>query len=195
PVASMVRFVDGKPNKAGYRHFNIKTVVGPDDFASMNEIVRRRYQRLQDEGSELPDLIVIDGGKGQLHSACDALRNLGLYGQIPIVGIAKKLEEIYFPGDQLPLHLSKKSQGLMLLQQIRDEAHRFAITFHRQKRSTSSLQTAMNEIPGIGSATIDKLLKTYKSWKKIKELPFDELVTQVGESKAHKILEAIKKEA
>src|SRR5690606_12121204 len=137
PVESMVRFVNGKPDKKGYRHFNIKTVEGPDDFASMKEIVGRRYKRLLTEApdlSSLPDLILVDGGKGQLSSACEALKELGLYGKIPIAGIAKKLEEIYYPEDPLPLHISKKSPGLLLLQRIRDEAHRFAITFHRNKR-------------------------------------------------------------
>ena len=132
PVASMVRFVNGKPNKSGYRHFNIKTVTGPDDFASMREIVSRRYTRLLSEEKDLPNLIIVDGGKGQLSSAVDALRELELYGKIPIIGIAKRLEEIYYPEDSIPLYINKKSPGLLLIQKIRDEAHRFAITFHRQ---------------------------------------------------------------
>ena len=146
PVASMVRFVDARPEKKGYRHFNIKTVEGANDFASMKEIVLRRYKRILEEAAKLPDLIVVDGGKGQLSSACEALRELNIYGQVPIIGIAKKLEEIYYPEDPFPLHINKKSQGLLLLQQIRDEAHRFAITFHRQKRSKGQLKT---EIQGL----------------------------------------------
>lgn len=184
PVASMVRFVDGKPNKAGYRHFNIKTVTGPDDFASMKEIVGRRYRRIIDENGPLPDLILIDGGKGQLSHACEALKELGLYGRIPIVGIAKKLEEIYYPEDPIPLHISKKSPGLKLIQKIRDEAHRFAITFHRLKRSKASLTTEIEQIKGIGQKTADMLLRRFKSWKKIQEASREELVDLIGEKKA-----------
>ena len=184
PVASMVRFVDGKPNKAGYRHFNIRTVTGPDDFASMKEIVGRRYKRLIEENSPLPDLIIVDGGKGQLSHACEALQELGLYGRIPIVGIAKKLEEIYYPEDPIPLHIGKKSPGLMLIQKIRDEAHRFAITFHRLKRSSNTMKTEVEQIKGIGKKTTDLLLQRFKSWKKIQEAPHEELVGLVGEKKA-----------
>jgi len=187
PVASMVRFVNGKPDKAGYRHFNIKTVVGPDDFASMKEIVTRRYKRLIEENTKFPDLIIVDGGKGQLSSACEALQELGIYGQIPIVGIAKKLEEIYYPEDPIPLHISKKSPALLLIQRIRDEAHRFAITFHRLKRSKSTFKTEMEEIKGIGKKTADVLLAKYRSWKKIKEAPIEELVELVGAKKAQLI--------
>jgi len=187
PVASMVRFVDGKSDKSGYRHFNIKTVLGPDDFASMKEIVGRRYKRLQEEAAEFPDLVIVDGGKGQLGSASEALKEIGLYGQLPIIGIAKKLEEIYYPDDPLPLHLSKKSRGLLLIQQIRDEAHRFAITFHRRKRSASTIHTELEDIPGIGRSTVDRLLQTFKSWKKVKEATLEELTEVVGSSKAGKI--------
>jgi excinuclease ABC subunit C len=187
PVASMVRFVDGKPDKKGYRHFNIKTVVGPDDFASMKEIVSRRYKRILEEQGEYPSLIIVDGGKGQLSNACEALKELGLYGKIPIVGIAKKLEEIYYPEDPLPLHISKKSPGLMLIQQIRDEAHRFAITFHRLKRSQSTFVTELESIPGIGKKTADKLLAHFKSVKKIKAASKEELVNLIGEKAAEKI--------
>jgi excinuclease ABC subunit C len=187
PVASMVRFVDGKADKKGYRHFNIKTVTGPDDFASMKEIVTRRYKRIMEEQSEYPSLIIVDGGKGQLSSACDALRELGLYGKIPIVGIAKKLEEIYYPEDPLPLLISKKSPGLLLIQQIRDEAHRFAITFHRLKRSKNTFTTELETIPGIGKRTTDKLLAHFKSIKKIKEASKEELVELVGAKAAEKI--------
>ncbi len=189
PVASMVRFVDGKADKKGYRHFNIKTVTGPDDFASMKEIVGRRYKRIMEEQGEYPQLIIVDGGKGQLSSACEALQELGLYGKIPIVGIAKKLEEIYYPEDPLPLLISKKSPALLLIQRIRDEAHRFAITFHRQKRSKSTFVTEIESIPGIGKKTADKLLAHFKSVKKIKEASVEELTELVGAKIALKLKE------
>lgn len=184
PVASMVRFVNGKPDKKRYRHFNIKTVEGPNDFASMKEIVYRRYFRLIHEDLPLPDLIIVDGGKGQLSSACEALKELNLYGKIPIAGIAKKLEEIYYPEDPLPLMINKRSPGLKLLQFIRDEAHRFAITFHRQKRSKTFLKTEIGELKGIGKSTSEKLLQHFKSVKKIKEASIEELEKVVGKSKA-----------
>ena len=191
PVASMVRFSNGKPDKKNYRHFNIKTVEGPDDFASMKEIVGRRYRRVIEEALPLPDLILIDGGKGQLSNACEALKELNLYGKIPVIGIAKKLEEIYYPEDPFPLHISKKSPGLMLLQQVRDEAHRFAITFHRQKRSKAQIKTEIEELKGIGKQTADKLLQHFKSVKKIKEAPFEEIEKIIGRQKAE-ILKAVK---
>ncbi|MBI3220692.1 MAG: excinuclease ABC subunit C [Bacteroidetes bacterium] len=191
PVASMVRFVDGKPDKKGYRHFNIKTVVGPNDFASMKEIVGRRYKRIMEEQGEYPHLIIVDGGKGQLSSACEALQELGLYGKIPIVGIAKRLEEIYYPEDPLPLLISKKSPGLMLIQRIRDEAHRFGITFHRLKRSNSTFVTELENIPGIGKKTADKLLAHFKSFKKIKEASLEELKEVIGDAAALKIREHV----
>ncbi|MEO7988285.1 MAG: excinuclease ABC subunit UvrC [Chryseolinea sp.] len=184
PVASMVRFVDGKSDRKGYRHFNIKTVEGPNDFASMKEIVGRRYKRILEEAGTLPDLIIVDGGKGQLSSACEALKELNIYGQIPIAGIAKRLEEIYYPEDPLPLHINKKSPGLLLLQQIRDEAHRFAITFHRQKRSKGQITTELDGLEGIGKKTAEKLLKEFKSVKKIKEATLEELEKLVGKKKA-----------
>lgn len=187
PVASMVRFVDGRPDKGGYRHFNIRTVKGPDDFASMREIVVRRYQRLKQEALPFPDLIIVDGGKGQLSSAIEALQELNLYGQMPIIGIAKKLEEIYFPEDPLPLHIHKKSQALLVIQQIRDEAHRFAITFHRKKRSKSSLLSELEDIPGIGPTATESLLRHFKSLKKIIAADQHELEAIVGKSKANKI--------
>ncbi|MBX2914095.1 MAG: excinuclease ABC subunit UvrC [Cyclobacteriaceae bacterium] len=187
PVASMVRFVDGKPDKKGYRHFNIKTVIGPNDFASMKEIVTRRYKRIMEEQGEYPQLIIVDGGKGQLSSACEALQELGLYGKIPIIGIAKRLEEIYYPEDNLPLLISKKSPALLLIQRIRDEAHRFAITFHRLKRSSNTFVTEIEQIPGIGKKTADKLLAHFKSVKKIKEASVEELTELVGEKIANKI--------
>lgn len=189
PVASMVRFVDGKPDKAGYRHFHIRTVEGPDDFASMKEIVGRRYRRVKEEGLPLPDLIMVDGGKGQLGSAVEALKSLELYGQIPILGIAKKLEEVYVPEDPLPLHINKKSQGLMLIQQVRDEAHRFAITFHRKTRSHSTMTTALESIPGIGESSVGELLRHFKSVKKIRAAGREELEAVVGKARAARILE------
>lgn len=187
PVASMVRFVDGKPDKKGYRHYNIKTVEGPNDFASMKEIVGRRYKRLIEEQQNLPDLIIVDGGKGQLSSAVEALKELSVYGRIPIVGIAKRLEEIYVPEDTLPLLINKKSLGLRLMQQMRDEAHRFAITFHRLKRSKKNTSSTLEEIEGIGKQTATKLLQHFKSLKKIKEAPLEELIELVGEKIAEKI--------
>lgn len=188
PVASMVRFVNAKPDKKNYRHFNIKTVTGPNDFESMKEIVSRRYKRIFDSGEKMPDLILIDGGKGQLSSACEALKELSLYKKIPIIGIAKRLEEIYYPEDPLPLHINKKSPGLLLLQQIRDEAHRFAITFHRQKRSKSQVNSEIEEFKGVGSKTVTKLLQRFKSVKKIKEASYEELADLIGSTKAKIIL-------
>jgi len=187
PVASMVCFKNGVPAKREYRHYNIKTVVGPDDFASMREIVTRRYQRLMDEDSALPDLIIIDGGKGQLSAASDALAELGLYGKIPIIGIAKRLEEIYFPQDTLPVHIQKKSPSLKLIQRARDEAHRFAITFHRQKRSKGAISTQLESINGVGSKSATKLLRKFKSVKKLKLASQQEIALVVGESLAIRI--------
>jgi excinuclease ABC subunit C len=187
PVASMVRFVDGKADKKGYRHFNIKTVEGPNDFASMKEIVGRRYKRLIEENIALPDLILVDGGKGQLSSACEALKELGIYGRVPIAGIAKKLEEIYYPEDPFPLLINKKSPGLLLIQQIRDEAHRFAITFHRQKRNKNTLVTELEGLEGIGKKTAEKLLRHFKSVRKVKDASLEELQALVGKKKADQI--------
>jgi excinuclease ABC subunit C len=189
PVASMVRFVDAKPDKKGYRHFNIKTVLGPDDFASMKEIVTRRYARLIEEQQKLPDLIIVDGGKGQLSSAVEALKELSIYGRVPIAGIAKKLEEIYVPGDSIPLLINKKSQGLRLIQQMRDEAHRFAITFHRLKRSKKNTTSSLEAIDGIGQQTAQKLLTRFKSVKKIQEASIEELTALVGSKLAQKLKE------
>lgn len=187
PVSAMVCFIDGKPANREYRHFSIKTVVGPNDFASMHEVVTRRYTRLLDEQADLPDLIVIDGGKGQLSAACDALKELNLYGKIPIIGIAKRLEEIYFPEDSLPLYIDKKSESLKLIQRIRDEAHRFAITYHRDKRSRNSLISELENIEGIGKKTAAKLLKHYKGVKKIRESSVEDITEVVGADKATKI--------
>ncbi|WP_247231919.1 excinuclease ABC subunit UvrC [Telluribacter sp. SYSU D00476] len=187
PVAAMVCFVDGKPSKKDYRHFTIKTVVGPNDFASMREVVGRRYSRVLSEGDQLPDLIVVDGGKGQLSAACDALKELGLYGQVPIIGIAKRLEEIYYPEDSLPLYIDKKSESLKLIQQIRDEAHRFAITYHRDKRSRNSLVSELENVEGIGKVTAAKLLKYFKSLRAIRESSAEQLAVVVGNDRAQKV--------
>ncbi|SEF93129.1 excinuclease ABC subunit UvrC [Algoriphagus boritolerans] len=193
PVASMVCFLGGKPAVKEYRHYHIKTVDGPNDFASMKEIVGRRYKRLIEEGKPLPKLIVIDGGKGQLSSAVEALQELGIYGKMPIIGIAKRLEEIYFPGDSYPIHIEKKSESLKLLQRIRDEAHRFAITFHRNVRSKNAFNTQLTEIPGIGENTVDKLLKHFKSVKNIKSATEAELTELVGKSRTNSLLDWIEK--
>lgn len=184
PVASMVYFRKGKPLKKEYRKYNIKTVEGPNDFASMEEIVYRRYKRLLDEKTSLPDLVVIDGGKGQLSSAVQALKDLDIYGQIPIIGIAKKLEEVYFPHDEFPIHINKKSESLKLLQHVRNEAHRFAINFHRSKRSKSAIDSALAGIEGIGEKTAEKLLKHFKSVKKIKAADPAEIEQLIGKSKS-----------
>lgn len=192
PVASMVCFINGKPANKEYRHYHIKTVEGPNDFASMEEVVERRYSRLLDEGKPLPNLIIIDGGKGQLSSSVQALKSLDIYGQIPIIGIAKRLEEIYFPGDPYPLHIDKKSESLRLIQRIRDEAHRFAITFHRNVRSKSAVGTQLTTIKGIGSQTAEKLLKHFKSFKKVKEASESELVQVIGKNMAEKVSKALK---
>lgn len=180
PVSACVVFKNAKPSKKDYRHFNVKTVEGPNDFASMEEVVYRRYKRLLDEEQSLPQLIVIDGGKGQLSSALKALEALELRGKIAIIGIAKRLEEIYFPNDNIPLYLDKRSETLKIIQQIRDEAHRFGITFHRQKRSKSAIISELDNIEGIGNKTKEALLKHFKSVKRIQEASLEELQTVVG---------------
>lgn len=187
PVAACVVFRNGKPAKKEYRHFNIKTVEGPDDFASMEEVVFRRYRRLIQEGEELPQLIVIDGGKGQLSSALKSLDILGLRGKIAIIGIAKRLEEIYFPSDPIPLYLDKKSETLKIIQQLRNEAHRFGITFHRQKRSKASIGSTLEQIEGVGKVTAEELLKKFRSVKRVKEASLNDLIAVVGKSKAQKV--------
>ena len=183
PVAACVVFKKAKPSKKDYRHYNVKSVVGPDDFASMREIVERRYSRLLNEGAPLPQLIVIDGGKGQLHAAVESLQKIGLYGKIAIIGIAKRLEEIYFPEDPVPLYIDKSSETLKLIQQARDEAHRFGITFHRQKRSKSQTTSELDQVKGIGSETKKRLLIHFKSIKRIKEASKEEIVSVIGKSK------------
>ena len=184
PVAAMSVFKNGKPSKADYRHFNIKTVEGPNDFASMEEVITRRYKRLIDENQPLPNLIVIDGGKGQLSSAVESLRKLDLYGKVTGIGIAKKLEEIYFPYDSVPLYLDKKGETLRIIQQIRDEVHRFGITHHRNRRSKDFTTSALADIKGIGENTATTLLRQFKSLKRIKEATLEELSEIVGTSKA-----------
>ncbi len=187
PVAACVVFKDGKPSKKEYRHFNIKSVQGPDDFASMEEVVFRRYKRLVNEGEPLPQLIVIDGGKGQLSSALKSLDLLGLRGKIAIIGIAKRLEEIYFPEDPVPLYLDKRSESLKIIQQLRNEAHRFGITHHRNKRSKGAINSELENIDGIGEKTAEQLLKSFKSVKRIKEASIESLAASVGMAKAKKI--------
>jgi|TARA_B110000908_G_scaffold44480_1_gene54153 excinuclease ABC subunit C len=187
PVAACVVFKDGKPTKKEYRHYNIKTVEGPDDYASMEEVVFRRYKRLLSEGQMLPQLIVIDGGKGQLSSALKSLDILGLRGKIAIIGIAKRLEEIYYPGDSIPMYLDKKSETLKIIQFLRNEAHRFGITLHRNKRSKSAIQSELEQIPNIGKQTITSLLLKFKSAKRVKTATFEELKKLLGDSRAKKI--------
>ncbi len=194
PVAACVVFRNGKPFKKDYRKYNIKTVVGPDDFASMEEVVYRRYKRLLDEKQPLPQLIIIDGGKGQLSSSLKSLDALELRGKIAIVGIAKRLEELFYPDDPVPLYLDKKSETLKIIQQLRNEAHRFGITFHRNKRSKEALNTALESIPGIGEKTVIELLTHFKSTKRIIAADFDSLVKVVGESRAKKIKTHFQKE-
>lgn len=192
PVAACVVFKDGKPSKKDYRHFNIKTVEGPDDFASMEEVVFRRYRRMLDEGEPLPNLIIIDGGKGQLGSALKSLEVLGLRGKIAIIGIAKRLEELFYPGDSIPLYLDKKSETLKVIQHLRNEAHRFGITFHRNQRSKNAIDNSLTTIPGIGPKTMEKLMIQFKSIKRLAEAPEDEIIKLVGKAKAQKVIDFFK---
>ncbi|MDF2450491.1 MAG: UvrABC system protein [Bacteroidota bacterium] len=194
-VSAMPVFIDGKPAKKEYRHFNVKTVVGPDDFATMEEVISRRYSRVLEEGLPMPQLIVIDGGKGQLGAAVNSLRKLGLIGKVTVIGIAKRLEEIYFPGDPVPLYLDKRSETLKVIQQIRDEAHRFGITHHRNKRSRETFKTELSEIRGISEKTAQKLLTQLKSVKGIKEATLEELITIIGKSKANLVYDFFKMRA
>jgi excinuclease ABC subunit C len=188
PVAACVVFINGKPAKKEYRQYNIKTVKGPDDYASMEEVVLRRYRRMIKEKMSLPNLIIIDGGKGQLNSAMSALKKLNINNKITVLGIAKRLEEIYSTKDPIPLYLDKRSESLKIIQHMRNEAHRFAITFHRNKRSNKALSSSIDLIPGIGEKTKITLLKKYKSLKKIKETPEDSIAKDVGVSKAKKLM-------
>ena len=187
PVAACVVFRDGKPSKKEYRHYNIKTVEGPDDFASMEEVVFRRYKRLLEEGASLPQLIIVDGGKGQLSSGLKSLDLLGLRGKIAIIGIAKRLEEIYYPEDPIPMYLDKKSETLKITQYLRNEAHRFGITFHRNKRSKSAIKSELEQIPDVGVQTITALLRKFKSVKRVKEATFEDLKETVGNARAIKV--------
>ena len=187
PVASCVVFRDGKPSRKEYRHFNIKTVEGPDDFASMREIVYRRYSRLLEEGQELPDLIIVDGGKGQLSSAYEVLCALGIENRVPIVGLAKRIEEIFFPGDPEPYYLSRTGEPLKVVCHIRDEAHRFGITFHRQKRSKDFIHSELEHIEGIGTKSIQTLLQHFRTVEKVRTAPLEEVAGIVGQAKARKI--------
>jgi excinuclease ABC subunit C len=187
PVAACVVFRDGKPSKKEYRHYNIKTVVGPDDFGSMEEVVFRRYKRLLEEEQTLPQLIIVDGGKGQLSSGLKALEDLGLRGKIAIIGIAKRLEEIYYPGDPIPMYLDKKSETLKITQYLRNEAHRFGITFHRNKRSKSAIKSELEQIPDVGAQTITTLLRKFKSAKRVKEASLEDLKAEIGHARAMKV--------
>ena len=184
PVASCVVFRDGKPSKRDYRHFNRRTVTGPDDFASMKEVLTRRYTRLMQEGEELPQLVVVDGGKGQLSAAVEAFDAMGIRGKVALVGIAKRLEEIYFPGDSIPLYIDKNSETLRVVQHLRDEAHRFGITHHRNRRSKSQITSALDDIKGIGTKSAEALLTHFKSVKRLTEADIDEIAAVVGPAKA-----------
>lgn len=189
PVAACVVFKDAKPSKKDYRHFNIKTVEGPNDFASMEEVVQRRYRRLLEEGESLPQLIIIDGGKGQLSSAVKSLKRLGIYDQVMIIGIAKKLEEIFIPNESIPLYIDKRSESLKLIQHLRNEAHRFGITHHRSKRQNANLKSQLLDIEGIGDASAQALLRKFKSLKRVKEAEPQEIEEVVGKAKAQKVIE------
>ena len=193
PVASCVVFRNGKPSKKEYRHFNIKTVEGADDFATMREVVTRRYSRLLQEGQELPQLLIVDGGKGQVTAALEALEGIGLKGQIAVVGIAKRLNEVYFPGDSVPLYIDKNSETLHVIQRLRDESHRFAIAFHRKQRSKSQVHSALDEVPGIGPKTRTLLLKHFKSLKRIREASNEELAAIIGPTKARTLIDTLTK--
>src|SRR5690606_26640721 len=185
PVSAIVVFKDARPSKKDYRHFNVKTVEGPNDFATMEEAVHRRYRRLIDEGQTLPQLIIIDGGKGQLSSALKSLKLLGIDKQVTVIGIAKRLEELYYPGDQYPLYLDKRSETLKVIQHLRDEAHRFGITFHRKQRSLKTFRTELENIPGIGRTTAEKLLKAFRSVKKIQEASPEQLRSVLNEKQVN----------
>ena len=189
PVAACVVFRDGKPSRKEYRHFNVKTVVGPDDFATMREIITRRYTRVMNEGGELPDLIIVDGGKGQLSSACEVLKELGLWGKVPIVGLAERLEEIYFPNDPKPYYLDRTGEPLKVVRHIRDEAHRFGITFHRNKRSADFTTSELEHIEGIGPKSVEALLKAFGSVAKVRKAPREALAREIGEAKAQRVFD------
>ena len=189
PVSAMVVFTNGKPDKKEYRHFNIKTVEGPNDFASMEEVIYRRYKRVMDENQSLPNLIIVDGGKGQLSSAMESIEKLGLHGKVAVIGIAKRLEEIYYPGDTLPLYIDKKSETLRIIQQLRDEAHRFGITHHRKRREKGTIKTELTEITGVGQSTSTLLLRKFRSVKGIKEATLADLQKVAGLAKGKIVFE------
>ncbi|MGN0231512.1 MAG: helix-hairpin-helix domain-containing protein, partial [Muribaculaceae bacterium] len=195
PVASCVVFKNAKPSKRDYRHFNIRTVVGPDDFASMREVLMRRYSRLIAEGEDLPQLVVVDGGKGQLSSAVEAFDELGIRGKVALIGIAKRLEEIYFPGDSIPLYIDKNSESLRVIQHLRDEAHRFGITHHRNRRSKSQLESVLDDIQGVGDKTASALLKHFKSVKRIRMASLAEIAEVIGPKKAEAVFNTLNVES
>lgn len=192
PVASCVVFKNAKPSKKDYRHFNIKTVVGPDDFASMKEVLTRRYTRLMQEGEELPQLVVVDGGKGQLSAAVEAFDEMGIRGKVALVGIAKRLEEIYFPGDSIPLYIDKNSESLRVVQHLRDEAHRFGITHHRNRRSHSQISTLFDGVKGVGPKTHEALIKHFKSMKRVSEASIEDVASVIGAKKAELVYKILK---
>jgi excinuclease ABC subunit C len=194
PVSACVVFKNGRPSKKDYRHFNIKTVEGPDDYESMREAIYRRYKRMLEEGNDLPQLLIVDGGKGQLSAGVDALEKLGLRGKLPIVGIAKRLEEIFFPGDNLPLYLDKKSESLKVIQYMRNEAHRFGIEHHRNRRSKAALGSALIEVEGIGDKTQERLMRHFKTMSKIKSATEKQLTEVVGLAKAKLLTSHFKKD-
>jgi excinuclease ABC subunit C len=193
PVAAMVCFKNAKPDKSEYRHFNIKTVEGPNDFASMEEIVFRRYKRMKEENNPLPQLIIVDGGKGQLSAALKSIERLDLTGKMTIIGIAKKLEEIYYPNDPLPMYLDKKSETLRMIQQMRDEAHRFGITHHRKRREKGTVRSVLTDIEGIGYSTAQQLLWKFKSVKNIRIASLGELQEVIGKSKGQIVFDFFQK--
>ena len=195
PVASCVVFKNAKPSKRDYRHFNIRTVVGPDDFASMREVLTRRYSRLIAEGEELPQLVVVDGGKGQLSSAVEAFDEMGIRGKVALIGIAKRLEEIYFPGDSIPLYIDTNSESVRVIQHLRDEAHRFGITHHRNRRSKSQLESVLDDIQGVGDKTAAALLKHFKSVKRMRMASLPEIAEVVGPKKAEAVFNALNVES
>ena len=193
PVASMVCFVDARPKKSEYKRFNIKTVEGPDDFASMKEVLSRRYKRVMDEKQQIPDLIVVDGGKGQLSSAVQALKEIGFYGECEIIGLAKRLEEVFVPGKSNAVMIPKKSSALKLLQKVRDEAHRFAVSFHRKKRSKRTIKTELTQITGIGKKTAQQLLKKFGSVKSVQNAALKDLQEEIGEKTGQKVYQYFNK--
>ena len=191
-MASCVVFLNAKPSKKDYRHFNIKTVEGPDDYASMREVLTRRYGRMLEEEKPLPQLVVLDGGKGQLSAAMEAIDGLELRGKVAVISIAKRLNEVYFPGDSVPLFIDKNSETLKVIQRLRDEAHRFGIKHHRNKRSKSQIHSQLDDIQGVGEKTKQLLLKHFKSVKRLSEAPAEEIINLIGQSRGEKVINALK---